>query len=127
MSNRYFCFPVKVFSVQHKFNFSASFPCHGKFEQLLSPHKLIFRVNPISELNHLKISYLFAKFHACITKRTILTIFGLSSWTTTEFLKIRPFLFNLVKLLHQSRNIQKNNTASVEISYYDLYLNIHRS
>jgi len=81
VSNLNFCFLVKVFNVQHKFNFSASFPCHGKFERLLSPHKLIFRVGPISELNHLTMSYLFAKFHACITKRTILIIFGLSSWT----------------------------------------------
>ena len=76
-----FCFLVKVFSVQHKCNFSASFPCHGKFERLLSAQKLIFRVGPISELNHLKMSYLFAKFHACITKGTILVNFGLSSWT----------------------------------------------
>ena len=41
---------------------------------------------------------------------------GLFIWLkSTEFRKIMPFLFNLVKLLHQSRNIQQNKTASMEI------------
>ena len=42
---------------------------------------MTFHVGPISEFNKRPKSYLFAKFHACITKRTILIFFGLSSST----------------------------------------------
>ena len=42
----------------------------------ISPQSDI-HVGPISELNNQPKSYLFAKFHACIRKRTILIFFGL--------------------------------------------------